>query len=412
MLRSGYLCTPVLSVNIMNKKPFKFFKRFTTTSFRRRLSVLSLVVCCGAARSPGFRNSCTDTIEAGYRPVPARIPLQDENKKLIEDNDMRFRQCLSFVAAAAVSMSALAWEPSGKVECIAPADPGGGWDFTCRSVGRVLEQLDLVPGTVQTINMAGAGGGVAFAHTVSKRSGDNKVIVAGSTATTTRLAQNQFPGMDADMVKWIGALGADYGIIAVGQDSPYQNLNQIMEALRENPRSVKFAGGSARGGWDHLKVLIAAREAGVDELPSISYLSYNNGGEAMTQVVGGQVDAFTGDISEATGFMESGDLRVLAVLSDERLPGKFSDLPTAREQGIDAVGPNWRGFYMPGDADPEAKEYWVDAINTVYASDEWKALMEKNGLMPFHPPAGEFEAFVKEQVAEIEQLSRDIGLLK
>ena len=161
---------------------------------------------------------------------------------------------------------------SGKVECLAPADPGGGWDFTCRSVGNVMQQLDLVDGSVQTVNMAGAGGGVAYAHTVSKRKNDDKLIIAASTATTTRLAQKQFPGMDASMVKWIGALGADYGIIAVSKDSKYENLNQLMDALKENPRAAKFAGGSARGGWDHLKVLIAAKAAGADKLPSIPFL--------------------------------------------------------------------------------------------------------------------------------------------
>ncbi|HTN34901.1 MAG TPA: tripartite tricarboxylate transporter substrate-binding protein, partial [Marinobacter sp.] len=233
-----------------------------------------------------------------------------------------------------------------------------------------------------------------------------------STATTTRLAQQQFPGMDANMVTWVGALGADYGIIAVNKDSKYQNLNDLLDALKENPRAVKFAGGSARGGWDHLKVLIAAKAAGVDNLPSIPYLSYNNGGEAMTQVVGGQVDAFTGDVSEVTGFMESGDLRVLAVLADERLPGKLSGIPTAKEQGVNAVGPNWRGFYMPKGASEEAKEYWVNAIDTLYASDEWKEVMKKNGLIPFHPPAGEFKDFVLQQVDDIATLSREIGLLK
>jgi len=322
------------------------------------------------------------------------------------------KQTLSLVAAAAVSVSALAWEPSGKVECIAPADPGGGWDFTCRSVGNVMEELNMVPGSVQTTNMAGAGGGVAFAHTVSKRGDDDKLLVAASTATTTRLAQQQFPGMNAGMVKWVGALGADYGIIAVSKDSEYENLNQLMDALKANPRDVKFAGGSATGGWDHLKVLIAAKAAGVGNLPSVPYLSYNNGGEAMTQVIGGHVDAFTGDISEATGFMDSGDLRVLAVLAEERLPGKFDHIPTAREQGIDALGPNWRGFYMPADADPDAQAYWVNAIDELYASDEWKSVMRQNGLIPFHPPAGEFEDFVRGQVDDIEQLSREIGLLK
>jgi len=132
----------------------------------------------------------------------------------------------------------------------------------------------------------------------------------------------------------------------------------------------------------------------------------------MTQVVGGQVDAFTGDVSEATGFMESGDLRVLTVLSEECLPGKFGNIPTAREQGIDALGPNWRGFYMPEDTSEEAQQYWVDAMDTVYASEEWKAVMKSNGLIPFHPKAGEFESFVTNQVQDIENLSREIGLLK
>jgi len=325
---------------------------------------------------------------------------------------MKFKQSLSLLAAAAFSVSAMAWEPSGRVECIAPADPGGGWDFTCRSVGNVLEELGMVTGSVQTTNMAGAGGGVAFAHTISKRNSDDKLLVAASTATTTRLAQQQFPGMNAGMVKWVGALGADYGIIAVSQDSDYETLNDLMDAVKADPRSVKFAGGSANGGWDHLKVLIAAKAAGAGSLPSIPYLSYNNGGEAMTQVIGGHVDAFTGDISEATGFIDSGDLRVLAVLAEDRLPGKFNEIPTAREQGIDALGPNWRGFYMPADADDEAKEYWVNAIDELYASDEWKAVMARNGLIPFHPPADEFEAFVTQQVADIETLSREIGLLR
>ncbi|MFL1485885.1 Bug family tripartite tricarboxylate transporter substrate binding protein [Marinobacter sp. LN3S78] len=325
---------------------------------------------------------------------------------------MLIKRCLSFVAVATFSLSALAWEPSGKVECIAPADPGGGWDFTCRSVGKVMEDLDLVPRSVQTINMAGAGGGVAFAHTVSKRNGEEQVLVAASTATTTRLAQGQFPGVNADMVNWIGALGADYGIIAVAKDSPYQDLPSLMAALEEDPRSVKFAGGSAKGGWDHLKVLIAAKEAGVEALPRIPYLSYNNGGEAMTQVVGGHVDAFTGDITEAQGFMDSGDLRVLAVLSEERLPGDYAHIPTAREQGIDALGANWRGFYMPADISDEAQQYWIDAMDTIYQSDEWKAVMRQNGLMPFHMSAGEFERYVKNQIQDIEDLSREIGLVR
>ncbi|MGQ7249358.1 Bug family tripartite tricarboxylate transporter substrate binding protein [Halomonas sp. V046] len=318
---------------------------------------------------------------------------------------------ITLAALTALPLTAFAFEPGQGVECIAPSDPGGGWDFTCRTGGQVLSELNLVPGNVQTINMAGAGGGVAYAHVVSKREGDEDLVIAASTAVPTRLAQGQFPGMDMDMVRWIGTVGSDYGVIAVTNDSPYQTLGELMDAIKSEPRAVKFAGASAKGGWDHLKALIAAKAAGVETLREIPYLSYNNGGEALTQVVGGHLDAFTGDISEARGFWESGDLRILAVLAPERLPGEFSEIPTAKEQGIDAIGPNWRGFYMPAGISDEAYEYWVEAVNTMYESDEWKQVMATNGLMPFHYSGDEFRDFMEQQVTDIRDLSVELGMI-
>ncbi len=312
----------------------------------------------------------------------------------------------------ALTSSAQAFEPARTAECIAPANPGGGWDFTCRSVGKTLVDLNYIKGNVQTVNMSGAGGGVAFAHTVSKRTKDDALIVAASTATTTRLAQGQFPGMNSDQVKWVGTLGADYGIIAVANDSKYQNLAQMMDELRNDPNSVKFAGGSASGGWDHLKVLITAKEANVTKLPKIKYLAFSGGSEALVQVVGGHIDAFSGDISEVKGFLDSGDLRVIAVLSEERLPAPLNNIPTALEQGVSSVAPNWRGFYVPGNASNDSYEWWVNTMDELYKTQEWKDVMAKNGLMPFHKTGAEFTQFVKNQTLDIRILSQDIGLIK
>jgi putative tricarboxylic transport membrane protein len=220
--------------------------------------------------------------------------------------------------------------------------------------------------------------------------------------------------MDQDMVRWVGALGADYGVIAVSKDSPYQTLNALMDALKADPNAVKFGGGSAAGGWDHLKVLIAGRSAGIEKanLPKVKYLAYSGGGEAITQVVGGHIEAYTGDISEAQGFMESGDLRVLAVLSEERLPAPLDNIPTAREQNIDAVAPNWRGFYVPKNVSNEAYQWWVDTLDGVYNSDNWKAVMVQNGLMPFHKSGADFDEYVQQQVDSIREISTEIGLIK
>ncbi len=321
------------------------------------------------------------------------------------------RMLLAGALAAVLATPAGAFEPSG-VECIAPANPGGGWDFTCRQVGRALQELGIVKEPVRVTNMAGGGGGVAFAYVVTKRNKDDNLLVAASTATVTRLAQGAYVDMRADMVRWIGTVGADYGVIAVAADSPIKTLGDLMEALKTRPQEVAIAGGSAFGGWDHLKVLIAAKAAGIEDVTKIKYVAYKGGGEAMTALLGGHVQAFSGDISETVGFIEAGQVRVLAVLAPERLPGKLADIPTAREQGVDAIGANWRGFYAPGGMSDEAYGFWVEAIRQVYQSELWQQVMAQSGLMPFALYGQELEAFVRQQSADIAALSREIGLIK
>ncbi|MEJ8472892.1 Bug family tripartite tricarboxylate transporter substrate binding protein [Roseibium algae] len=329
---------------------------------------------------------------------------------------MTFKFTRHFLAAAFVSVSAFSVQAADfspeNPECIAPANPGGGWDFTCRQVGKSLQDQKLIPSTMQVVNMAGGGGGVAFAYVTSKRADDNDLIVAASSATATRLAQGAYPGNTRDQVRWISSVGADYGVIAVAADSKINTLPELLDQIKADPRSIAVAGGSAVGGWDHLKVLIAAKANGVEDVRKIKYIAFDGGGEAVTQLLAGSVQAFTGDISEAKGFVDSGDIKVLAVLSPERLPGEFAKFPTAKEQGIDAVGANWRGFYGPGNMSDEAYAYWVDAIAKLYASDEWKATMAQNGLAPLDLQGPEFEAFVSDSVDSITGISKEIGILQ
>jgi putative tricarboxylic transport membrane protein len=323
------------------------------------------------------------------------------------------RGLAAMILAASAPLAALAQDFTPEnPECIAPANPGGGWDFTCRQVGKTLQDLGLIPSTMQVVNLSGGGGGVAYAEVVNKRADDNDLIVAASSATATRLAQNAYPGNTMDQVRWLGSVGADYGVIAVAADSEIDTLPALMDRMKADPTSIAIGGGSAVGGWDHLKVLIAAQEAGITDVRSVKYIAFAGGGEAVTQLLAGSLQAFTGDLSEAKGFVESGDIKVLAVLAPERLGGEFADFPTAREQGIDAIGANWRGFYAPGGMSDAAYAYWVAQIDTLYDSDEWKAVMEANGLAPLDLQGDEFQAFVADSVASIESLSREIGILK
>ena len=215
-----------------------------------------------------------------------------------------------------------------------------------------------------------------------------------------------------DQVRWLASVGADYGVIAVAKDSDIADLPALLEIIKNDPTKISVAGGSAVGGWDHLKVLIAANAYGIEDVRKIKYIAFDGGGEAVTQLLAGSVQAFTGDLSEAKGFVDSGDIKVLAVLSPERLEGEFADFPTAREQGVEAIGANWRGFYAPGGMSDAAYEAWVSKIGTLYASDKWKEIMKTNGLAPLDLQGAEFEEFVAASVQQIQDISREIGIIK
>ncbi len=125
-----------------------------------------------------------------------------------------------------------------------------------------------------------------------------------------------------------------------------------------------------------------AKKAGIEDVRTVKYVAFEGGGEAITQLLADSVQAFTDDASEAKGFVDSGNIKVLAVLAPEWMQGDFADFPTAREQGIDAVDANWRGFYGPGGMSDEAYQYWTQNLKTLCDSPEWKQVMETNDIAP------------------------------
>jgi hypothetical protein len=90
----------------------------------------------------------------------------------------------------------------------------------------------------------------------------------------------------------------------------------------------------------------------------------------------------------------------------------FEDVPTAKEQGIDIVAVNWRGFYVPKDISEEAYGKWAEALGTVAESEQWKKVMADNGLAPYTLIGGDFEAWVADNIAEIREISQEIGIIQ
>jgi putative tricarboxylic transport membrane protein len=312
--------------------------------------------------------------------------------------------------ASAMPAAAQDYTPEAPL-CIAPANPGGGWDLTCRSVARLLGELSLVDTSMQVRNMPGAGGGVAFAYAVGQQSDNSDLLVAASGGTTLLLSRGELPNLEYTDARWIGAIGADFPVIAVREDSEFDTLDSLLERLRDDPRSVVFGGGSAVGGTDHIRPLQLARTAGVEDVANLRYISFE-AGTAVTELLGGRSHVFTAGISEIAGQFEAGAVRILAVMAPERLDGAYGDIPTARELGYDVVAPNWRGFYAPAGMSDAAYDFWAAALGKIEASDEWAQVRQQNGLAPLRMIGKEFDAYVTEEVGVFREFSRELGLME
>jgi putative tricarboxylic transport membrane protein len=342
------------------------------------------------------------TVTAGFRPATLGGTVQRTVRLLLA--------ALTIVGLGLGTVQAQGFTPRN-VECIAPAGAGGGWDMICRQISDILVQLGLVPGSIRTQNLVGAGGGTAYASVVNNERGNGNVIVAASSATTSRIAAGQFAGYTADDVRWVAAVGGDYGVIAAGVDSIYQTLEDVANAWRISPQLVSFVGGSAVGGLDHIKPLLLADAVGIP-VQQVRYTAFDGGGLAMIEILAGRADIFTGDISEVLPQIEAGNLRPLLVLADERQPGLFADTPTAVELGLDVIFSNFRGWYMPPGISDDVYDWWVDAFRQLAASPQWEVLRPQLGLAKFERFGAEMEEFAKQQVQDINDLLRSIGALQ
>ena len=329
----------------------------------------------------------------------------------MKTDSVRRRGPLAALGAALAAASLSVASPSvSAAECIAPSNPGGGWDFTCRTIGRLLSEQGLVDGNVKVTNMPGGVGAVTFAMVANERPDDEELIVATSTVGVTQIAQGRYPAPLGAM-RYLAMLGADVGVVAVAADSPYENLEQLNEAMVSDPGSIVTAGSSSAGGWDHIRLLLVAREAGLEDLQTLRWVQFDGGTDAVTQMLGGQIDVVSTDLGEIAGFVESGDIRVLAALSDDPIPA-FPDIPTAKDQGIDVTGYNWRGLYTGGDVSDEAYDRWVTDLESLYESEGWQTAATESGLVPIWRGGPEFEAYVREQEEQMAEISRDIGIIE
>lgn len=315
---------------------------------------------------------------------------------------------LALAFSALTLSSQLLAEPK-RPECIAPAKPGGGFDLTCKLAQSGLKDAGLLKAPMRVTYMPGGVGAVAYNAVVAQRPKVPGTITAFSSGSLLNLAQGKFGRYDENAVRWLAAIGTDYGAISVRADAPYQTLDDLVQALKKTPGDIVFGAGATIGGQDWMQTALIARAADIDP-QKLRYVAFEGGGETLTAMLGGHVQVTSSGLGEVTPQLAAGKIRILAVLSDERLPGKLANIPTAKEQGYDIVWPVIRGFYMGPEVSDEDFNWWKAQFDQMLAREDFAQLREQRDLFPLSMTGDELKAFVFKQVQDYKALAGEFGL--
>jgi putative tricarboxylic transport membrane protein len=309
------------------------------------------------------------------------------------------------VLGFAVFTSGSAQEPPDSLRIMAPAGPGGGWDTTARAMQAVLRDAGIV-GQVEVFNVPGAGGTVGLAQMAASERGNGNLLMMMGLVMVGSILTNDAP-VTLEQTTPIARLTGEYEVIVVPAASPYQSLDDLVADFESDPGSVSWAGGSA-GGIDHILVGLLAEEVGVDPR-SINYIPFSGGGEALASLLGNQVSAGVSGYSEWAGQIESGDLRVLAISSPERVEG--IDAPTLMEQGLDLEISNWRGVVAPPGLSDDERAALIETVDRMVQSDEWQQRLEEFNWEGAYMAGDEFAAYLDSENARVTNVLQSIGLV-
>jgi putative tricarboxylic transport membrane protein len=296
------------------------------------------------------------------------------------------------------------------VECIVPSKPGGAMDLTCKLAQQGLRAMPEAQ-PMRLSYLPGGIGAVAWHSLVSQRRAEPNTLVAFSGGSLLNLAQGKFGKVKAGDVRWVAALGADYGMIAVRADSPYKSLADLVAAFKRDPAKVLIGVSGTIGSQDWLKVAMLVRLAGIDP-KVLRFVALEGGGESFTAMQAGFVQVVSGDASEATLMAKAGNVRVLAVLSEQRLPGVLSPVPTAREQGYDVVWPVIRGVWMGPQVSQQDYQQWVSTFDRMMANPDFARMRAAAGLYPFNMTGQALTEYVQKAVDDYGRRASQLGLVR
>ncbi|SIO89132.1 tripartite tricarboxylate transporter substrate binding protein [Nocardiopsis sp. JB363] len=283
--------------------------------------------------------------------------------------------------------------PSQEVTLVVPYDAGGASDLAARTLASEME--DTLGQSIVVENRSGGAGSVGLENLASQ-SADGYTI--GYLPVESVMLGYQ--GYEVDPVDYdlIGQMVSVPATIAVPADSPYETLEDLVEAARSEPGSIAVSNSGAGSIWE-----AATTELGQATDTEFQPVPFDGGAPAVTAAVGGQVDAVVAGISETAPAHADEQVRVLAVF-DAEPSESLPDVQTATEQGVDIVIGGWGGIGAPAGLPDGARSTLEEAFTEAASSEDFQTIITDSGNIPVNVPSDEFAEFVDAEYARFGEL--------
>ncbi|MFD3443426.1 tripartite tricarboxylate transporter substrate binding protein [Microbacteriaceae bacterium 4G12] len=316
---------------------------------------------------------------------------------------MKSRTPLAAAGLAAVSLFALTacsgsaepaadGAPSGNVTMVVPMGAGGGSDQSGRAIASGLEEGTGLNISVE--NREGGSGAVGYSYFLSQNGKSNYLLASETALLALPVTQDvEFTYEDFTPIM---KLGDDYTLLVVAPDAPYETCSDVVDAAKDE-RVVAAVSGATSLDEIVFTLVESDQDVEFDRVP------FESGSEVLTALLGGQIDVASLNPSEVVAQLEAGDLKALCAFSEERYEyDALSDIPTAKEQGIDVAFAQYRGFIAPGGITEDQTQYWIEAGQAYEESDAYAEYIESNYLQANAVYGDEFSEYLAGNTADLE----------
>ena len=275
--------------------------------------------------------------------------------------------------------------PVSGLRVMVPNSPGSGYDTTARAWAQVAEEEKLAD-TIEVFNLEGAGGTVGLQRLVNETGNADMLMQMGLGVVGAQYSNRSEATLDQTTP--IARLIEEAEAIVVPADSPFQSINDLVAAWKADPGNTPVGGASNPGGPDHLTPMLLAQQVGVTPT-AVNYVAYDGGGELLAGILGGDVAFAATGIGEVTEPAASGDVRILAVTSEQPVEGV--DAPTL----TDAKGQphDWRvdliaklSTLQRPDGSFAGDKKWMESNPDLVTAYVVLALEEATQDLQQHPP--------------------------